>query len=211
MIAKLQNPAVAAALGIVLSIGLGVSLCIRVLNPLLERAAAAAAAGHEEIKVTPELKEKGWDFWTIEIDNLSNELKEEKARLRKQSELLDQRTVRLAAEEKELAKVRADVEAIRKEIADKVSEITADESKNLKALAQTYTSLTPRAAVAIFREMDDNTAVKILSLMKADVVGPIFEQMSQANGADGTPMARRAAMLSERLRLIKAAKQNPPS
>ena len=55
--------------------------------------------------------------------------------------------------------------------------------------------------------MDDTTAVKILSLMKADVVGPIFEQMSQTANTDGTPLARRAALLSERLRLMKAAKQ----
>jgi flagellar motility protein MotE (MotC chaperone) len=202
MIAKLQNPAVAAGLGLLLSVGVGVYVSTRALTPLLQQAVVA-----HETKAPGELKQKGWDFWTIEIDNLSNELKGERARLSKQSELLDQRAARLAAEEKELAKVRADVESLRKEIADKVIEITADESKNLRTLAQTYTNLTPRAAVAIFREMDDTTAVKILSLMKADMVGPIFEQMSQTAGTDGTPLARRAALLSEKLRLMKAAKQ----
>lgn len=206
MIAKLQNPAVAAILGLLLSVGVGAFVSLRALAPMIEQVAAA------QVKKPPtELKAKGWDFWTIEIDNLSNELKEERARLRKQSDLLDQRAARLAAEEKELGKVRSDVEALRKEIADKVIEITADESKNIRTLAQTYTALTPRAAVAIFREMDDTTAVKILSLMKADVVGPIFEQMSQTAGADGTPLARRAALLSEKLRLMKAAKQSSSS
>jgi hypothetical protein len=190
MIAKLQNPAVAAGLGLLLSVGVGVYVSTRALTPLLQQAVVA-----HETKAPGELKQKGWDFWTIEIDNLSNELKGERARLSKQSE------------QKELAKVRADVESLRKEIADKVIEITADESKNLRTLAQTYTNLTPRAAVAIFREMDDTTAVKILSLMKADMVGPIFEQMSQTAGTDGTPLARRAALLSEKLRLMKAAKQ----
>lgn len=200
MIAKLQNPMVAAALGLVLSVGLGVGLSWRALSEVVVRTAAAVPR-----KEPSELKRKGWDFWTIEIDNLSNELKEERVRLRKQSELLDQRAARLAAEEKEFAKLRADVEALRKQIAEKVIEITVDEAKNIRTLAATYTSLTPRGAVAILREMDDATAVKILSLMKPDVVGAIFEEMSRATGTD-TSLPRRAAMLSEKLRLMKANK-----
>ncbi|MCX6954716.1 MAG: hypothetical protein NTV51_21380 [Verrucomicrobia bacterium] len=206
MIAKLQNPAVGAAIGILLSIGVGASSAMRVLTPLMEKAVV-----HTDKKPPTDLKEKGWDFWTIEIDNLSNELKEERARLKKQAELMDQRAARLAAEEKELGKVRSDIETLRKEIADKVVEINADETKNLRTLAQTYASLTPRGAVAIFREMDDGTAVKILSLMKSDLVGPIFEEMSKTASPDGTPLARRAALLSEKLRLLKAAKQNASS
>jgi flagellar motility protein MotE (MotC chaperone) len=150
-------------------------------------------------------KAQGWDFWTIEIDNLASELKEEKARLAKQSELLDQRTARLGAEQQELDKVRASVEATQKEIGERVIEITADETKNLRTLAQTYTNLTPRAAVAIIREMDDVTVVKILALMKPDVVAPIFEEMSQASDKDGA-LPRRAAVLSEKLRLMKTVK-----
>lgn len=205
MIDKLQNPAVAAALGITLSVGLGASMAIRVLTPLMEKAVT------KHVKVLPpELKEKGWDFWTIEIDNLSNELKEERARLKKQAEQVDQRAARIAAEEKELSKLRSDVEALRKEIGEKIVEIKADEAKNLRTLSQTYATLTPRAAVAIIREMDDATAVKILSLMKTDIVGPIFEEMGKTLAPDGTPLARRAAVLSERIRLMKATKQTPP-
>jgi flagellar motility protein MotE (MotC chaperone) len=200
MIAKLQNPAVSAGLGLLLSVGLGVGLSWRTLNEVVIRAAAAVP-----VKEPSELKKKGWDFWTIEIDNLSNELKEERVRLRKQAELLDQRSARLGAEEKEFAKLRADVEALRKQIADKVIEITADEAKNIRTLASTYTNLTPRGAVAILREMDDATAVKILSLMKPEVVGQIFEEMSRVSGTD-TSLPRRAALLSEKLRLMKATK-----
>ena len=200
MIAKLQNPILAAAVSLLISVALGAGLCARALGPLLEQAAAARAK-----KPVTELKQKGWDFWTIEIDNLSNELKEERARLRKQADLLDQRAARLTAEEKELAKVRSDIDTLRREIADKVVEISADEAKNVRALAQTYTNLSPRAVVAIFKEMDDTTAVKILSLMKADVIGPIFEEMSKPAGPDAS-LARRAAVLSEKLRLMKAAK-----
>src|SRR5687767_7771196 len=151
MIAKLQHPISAAALGLLLSVGLGLGLSWRALNKIALQIAAAKPAANQPT----ELKKKGWDFWTIEIENLSNELKEEKGRLKKQAESLDQRSARLTAEEKEFAKLRADVEALRKQIADRVIEITADESKNIRSLAQTYTNLTPRGAVAILREMDD--------------------------------------------------------
>jgi len=196
MIAKLQNPILAAAVSLLISVALGAGVCARALGPLLEQAAAARAK-----KPVTELKQKGWDFWTIEIDNLSNELKDERGRLRKQSELLDQREVRMAAERKELAAIRGELDGMRHEIADKVITIRADEAKNLRSLAQTYTNLTPRAAVAIIREMDDVTAVKILYLMKPDVVGPIFEELSRTAGTDGT-LARRAAILSEKLRVM---------
>lgn len=200
MIGKLLHPLVVASLGLILSLGVGLGASWRSLTIVFEQAARARPKQQPS-----ELKRKGWDFWTIEIENLSNELKEERTRLKKQAETLDQRAARLAAEEKEFAKLRADVEALRKQIAEKVIEIAADEAKNLRTLAATYTNLTPRAAVAILREMDDTTVVKILSLMKADVVGPIFEEMSKTGGADG-PLARRAAVLSEKLRLMKSSK-----
>jgi len=202
MMTKLQNPIAAMAVSLVLSVVLGAALCWRAAAPLLELAAAA------QPKPVAPAKDKGWDFWTIEVENISADLKEERARLRKQAELQDQRAARLAAEEKELGKIRSDIEGLRKEIADKVIEITADESKNIRTLSQTYANLTPKAVVAIFREMDDMTAVKILSLMKPDVVGPIFEEMSRTQAPDGR-LARRAAILSEKLRLMKSAK--PPS
>lgn len=199
MITKLQNPLVAAALGFGLSLALGIASAYRVLGLLV----AQAAAVPEAKKLDPEVKRRGWDFWTIEIENLSNELKEEKARLRKQAEMIELRAGRLAAEEKELGKLRADIEAVRKDIADKIITISADEAVNLKKLAQTYATLSPRAVVAIIREMDDATVIKIFSLLKIDVVGPIFEEMSKTAGPEG-PLAKRAATLSEKLRLMKA-------
>ena len=199
---KLLNPVVVSVLGLGLSVGAGVALSWRALAPMIEAAAASPAV---TAKDTSELRRKGWDFWTIEIENLSSELKEERLRLRKQAEVLEQRAARLAAEEREFATLRASVEALRKQITDRVAEISADEAKNLRSLAQTYTSLTPRAAVVILRELDDTTAVKILSLMKPEAVGPIFEEMSKPS-ADDDSLARRAALLSEQLRLMKANK-----
>jgi flagellar motility protein MotE (MotC chaperone) len=198
----LRNPLVTAVAALVLAIAAGFYTFWREAGPLLvqalaEQARIAAAAPRPEI-------DKGWDFWTVQIESLANELKDGKAQLKKESEILDQREARIAAQERELAAMRSELEAMRKDLSDRIVGIRADEAKNLRSLAQTYSNLTPRAAVAIFREMDDATAVKILFLMKPDIVGPIFEEMSKTAGTDGT-LARRAAILSEKLRVMKAA------
>lgn len=199
MITKLQSPLVAALAGLLLSTALGLYLVWKAGETLV---AQAAIPPEKPLELETN---RGWDFWTIEIENLSAELRGERERQRQIADELDQRAARVAAEERELAKVRAELEAIRADLSSKIVELTAEETRNLKALAQTYSNLTPRAAVAIFRELDDVMAVKILSLMKPDVVGPIFEEMSRTPGDDGT-LATRAAELSNRLRLIKAAK-----
>jgi flagellar motility protein MotE (MotC chaperone) len=167
----------------------------------IERIVATSAA-HASPNVAASARSKGWDFWTVEIDNLSRELKDEKARVQKEEEGLDLRAARLAAERQELEKLRTELSTMHDEISAKVIEIQADESKNLRMLAQTYSSLTPHAAVAIIHELDDSTAVKILSLMKPDVIGPIFEDMAQGDPSGSN--AHRAAVLSEKIRLLKA-------
>ena len=195
----LHNPAIITLVALLAGLGAG----ILPLWTASKQLVAQALSGR--VVKSNHLKDQGWDFWTIEVDNLAAELKDEKARMAKLSEQLDLRAARLGAEQKELEKVRISIEATRKEIGDRVIEISADEQKNLRSLAQTYTNLTPRAAVAIIREMDDMTVVKILSMMKADVVAPIFEEMSKTADRDGV-LARRAAILSEKLRLMKSSK-----
>lgn len=114
---------------------------------------------------------------------------------------------RLASERLELERTRASLEIMRKQVEEFIteakrlqvkasSEEAAIETKNLKTLVQTYSNMSPKACVAILREMEDATAVKILSLMKVDVVASLFEEM--AKQAAGDPqMAKRAAKLSE--------------
>ena len=195
----IQNPAVVAALAVIFGVVAGILPLWRAGDRLVTQAMLT------HIQKAKAGKAQAWDFWTIEVDNLASELKDEKARLAKQQEVLDQRAARIAGEQQELEKVRINIEGMRKEIAEKVIEIQADESKNLRSLSQTYANLTPKAAVAIIREMDDVTVVKILSLMKPDVVAPIFEEMSKTSDRDGL-LSRRAAVISEKLRLIKSTK-----
>jgi flagellar motility protein MotE (MotC chaperone) len=199
----LRHPIVIAVVALCSGLGTGLFVYWRAATKIATALAEAKAEGKG---IHPE---KGWDFWTIEIDNLTSELKGEKEKIRAEYALLEQRTVQLAAERQELEKLRAVLEKMRQEITGRVTEISADEMKNLRTLSQTYSVITPKAAVAIMREMDDATVVKILSLMKPDVVSPIFDEMSHTADASGS-LAKRAATLSERLRLVKAAKSPAP-
>lgn len=200
MMTRVLTPLVSAVLGLLLSLGIGLGMTWQALNRVVDR--TIQQRSHREPN---ELQKKGWDFWTVEMSNLSAEVTENRQLLKKRAEELDQREERIKAAEKELAKARADIDALQKEISDRVIQISEDERTNLKKLSATFTNETPRAVVAIIREMDDTTAVKILSLMKPDVVGPIFEEMSKMSaGTDGS-LAKRAAVLSEKMRLMKSS------
>ncbi len=199
---KLANPIVVILLGLIFGVGTTMGVLMQASSKLLEGAAEVAKARRPVQTTEPE---KHWDFWTTEIENLANDLKEERALLKQRSEQLDQREARMQLELQELEKTRQQIEAMRTAIDQRLAEVTAGEATNLKKLAQTYSVLTPKAAVTIFREMDDTMVVKLLALMKPDVVGAIFEEISKQSASDPA-LAKRAAQLSERLRLIKVYK-----
>jgi flagellar motility protein MotE (MotC chaperone) len=214
MTARLPNPLIVAIAALLLAVAAAAGsfwlkadiVVANVLKSRREHLAVAAA------KVA-EVRAQGWDFWTIEVSNLETELRDEKLSVLKKEDQLAQQQARIAAERQELERVRSEILAMRQEIDDRVIAIRADENHNLRSLAQTYSTLTESSAtatVAIMREMDDNTVVKILSLMKSDVVGAIFEEMSKTPGPDGT-LSKRAALLSERLRLMKTAQVPAPT
>ena len=195
-----SNPLVLIVLGLVLGVGTGLGFFWTAAMPLVQQARAAKTQ-----HVTAGKPDAPWDFWTIEIENLANELKDVRAALKKREEEIVVREARLAAERQELAKQRGELEALRTEISSKMTEIQADELKNLKNLTQLYSNLTPKATLTIFNQMDDATVVKLLALMKTDVVGPLFEEMTKQAAGDPA-VAKRAALLTERLRLYKSTK-----
>jgi len=212
MIARLLSPVPAAAFALILALASGPAWFYFKTDKLLTQVMAARrtqAAAKVEVQVK---RAQGWDFWTIEMENLSTELKEEKKKLAERSDQLDQRAGRIAADRQELDRIRLDLENMRKQIDTRVISIRADEAKNLRSLASTYATLSATSAVSILKEMDDVTVVKILSLMKPDVVGPIFQVMATTPaGLDGSTLAKRAAVLSEKLRLMKAGVLPPGS
>jgi flagellar motility protein MotE (MotC chaperone) len=177
-------------------------------TPALVQSLLAGRPNKEEV-LRPKEARPPWDMWTPEIEKITAELKQQREALQTREQTVSQQEARLAAEQAELARTRKEIETQRAEISKLLTEVTVDEAKNLRSLSQTYAQLTPKAAVAIFTEMDDTTVVKILSLMKADTVGPIFEEMAK-DPSEKNSQSQRAAALSERLRLMKAKPATSP-
>ena len=158
------------------------------------------------------MAERMWGFKTEAVDDLVKELKTEIEKLDTDRKGVLAVQSQNAAEREDLDKVRAEIVGMRAEIDQQVVEIQERELKNLKTLAQTYSAMNPSAVVAIFRELDENMSVKVLSFMKADRVGPILGEMSKgADVATGEPMAKRAARITDKLRLLKPLKKETAS
>ncbi|HKB92204.1 MAG TPA: hypothetical protein VKC60_16935 [Opitutaceae bacterium] len=197
----LRNPLLIATLALLLGTGTGSYWFWRQASA----AVSAVAANRHVIEEEKTTKEAPFGFWTAEIENIVSDLKQEKTMLLKRREEMDQREARYAAERTELDKLRKDIEVMRNEISHQLIDVSNDEAKNLRTLSQTYSSLTPKAVVMLFKDMDDDTVVKLVSIMKTDVAAPIFEEMAK-QGINDPKISKRAAELSEKLRMLKSTK-----
>lgn len=190
-----------ALLGILLGLGTTAGVILLHKDALSHGPSAAAAVGGPQLPL-PANAPRDWVFWTDEINKLAADLKEERDTLDERERGLDLIEKRLAGERDELGKARAELEGMRHEVTDRIPKIEASEVTNVKNLAKTYSSMKPADAVAVLREMDDPSIVKILASMKADIIGAIFQEMTKVKDGD-TTLAARAARLSEQLRLVQ--------
>lgn len=157
---------------------------------------------HKAVVITREEPEAyEWGFSSDYITQLKEELENRLVALEVREQELDDYKGRLEADRLEIEDIKKQVELMRDELMDGVVKLEADEQENLKRLAKTYATLTPDAAVSIFKELDDSTVVKILFFMKTDTVGAILQEMATANGATADEL-RRAAKISDMLRLF---------
>ncbi len=196
----LRSGWVLALMGGVLSLGTTTAL----LLPELDGFKEGKVLPPEKTEVPPRL----WSFKTDAMDELIKELGAERAILADEQKSAMMLQSQAAAERAELEQKRAEIQMLRDKIDQRVVEIEEHEIRNLKTLAQTYSAMNAAAAVAIFRELDENTAVKILATMKVDRVGPILGEMAKSPDRTGEEtMARRAARITDKLRLLKPAKK----
>jgi flagellar motility protein MotE (MotC chaperone) len=137
-----------------------------------------------------------WSFFNPELEQLITELNKEKAALAARESQLKQWESRLQTERQEINSITQAVHQLQQEFDKNVVRVRDEESPNLKRLARTYTAMEPESAVAIFRQMEDPTLVKILLCMKDTDTAPILAALAKTGEAD----AKRTAALSERLR-----------
>ncbi len=173
-------------------------------GPSAEEIAAQQAADAAAAAPPPVI----WSFKTAAIDELITELKNERQSIIEEQKDLASLSSQVTAERQEVERVKGEVARMRQELEARIVEVSENERDNLKKLVSTYTVMAPASAVLILRELDEDTVVKILSAMKADRVSLILGEMARIvdKSTDEAP-ARRAARISDKLRLMKALKK----
>ena len=189
MIKLLTSPWTATAVSVVIYLGATVAFWKTPAVPLPQ--APVESAAHE--------KRNGpsWDFINPEADQLIAELKAEKKSMGKKEQELNDLMARLQAERSELNVVTQSVRQLQSDFDQNVLRISEEETANLKKLAKVYADMDPATAAKILEEMDDSSIIKIMVFMKDVETAAIWEALAK----QGQPQAKRAALLSDRIRL----------
>jgi flagellar motility protein MotE (MotC chaperone) len=167
--------------------------------------AATEAKAAEVAAPPPQL----WSFKTNAVDELIAELKKERDAIIEEQKDLAAMSSQVTAERQEVEKVKNEILRLRKDLESRIVEVNEFERDNLKRLVQTYMVMPPAGAVLILRELDEDSVVKILSQMKTDRVALILGEMARiVDKSSDEPPARRAARISDKLRLMKALKKD---
>jgi flagellar motility protein MotE (MotC chaperone) len=155
------------------------------------------AAAESEMVESSRPAEPSWNFRNPEITQLVLDLSREREAVTQRQAQLDELASRLQAERQELNQVTQNVFRMQREFDRNVLRIRDEETANLKKLAKIYATMSPDGATTILKEMEEEQIVKIMVFMKENETAPILETLAKS----GTDQAKRAALISERLRL----------
>lgn len=193
MISLLQSSWMVALVGGLLYLGTTFAL--------LKPAHFAGVQAHREpVKYKPG-EDPSWKFSNPEFDQLVNELKRERDALAVRTQELQELQSRLATERQELSSITQAVHQLQIEFDRSVIRFKAQEAENSKKQLKVVVGMSPEGAAAMLGEMPDEDVVKLMSLMKPDEAGAILDAMSRS----GSPGAKRAAMLTDRMRRVLPA------
>lgn len=166
------------------------------------------------VEVAPVVDEKPvppqtvFSFHTNELVEMVEDLKKQKQKILEEQKDVKALAARTMADRQEVEKIRQEIKDLRSDLDKRVVEVQQEEVKNLEVLASTYTAMPPTAAVAILKEMEEDQVVKILAAMKAKAVASILSEMGRAIDKSGEEsVARRAARITDKLRLMKNGKR----
>jgi flagellar motility protein MotE (MotC chaperone) len=139
-----------------------------------------------------------WKFHNPDIDQWISQIKTEREALAVREQDLKEWEARLAAESREIAAVTQAVSRTQADFDKRVLLFTDQQKDNVKKQLKVIADMSPDGAAAMFNELADDEAARILYSLKPDVAGAILDAMSKTGGAP----AKRAAALAERMKEI---------
>ncbi|MDP0499629.1 MAG: hypothetical protein Q7P63_05965 [Verrucomicrobiota bacterium JB022] len=197
----LNNTWVLAMVGLVINLGVVMGTIYMKREAYLPH----PSEGEEGHVVKPEKNTP--EYWTFEFtqfDEMRRELDAREVEVDKRERELAERKAAIAAEMTELSDFRASLANERSSLTKILKEVSAEEEKNLKFLASTYSQMPPEQVVPILAEMPDEQVVKLLLQMKPDTIGAIFAAMVNTDNASGK-QAQRVAYFSQELMRYRRA------
>ena len=142
-----------------------------------------------------------WNYATNIIDELRVEYEDEASALdQERSELLNLRK-QIQSELEELAKLRKEIDALSESVSQEFTSIETAELDNLKRLAKVYEEMKPVPVVELFKQMELDLVVKLMSQISPASASKILAEMS--NAAQGPETLRTAVQITEELRKLK--------
>jgi flagellar motility protein MotE (MotC chaperone) len=157
--------------------------------------------GQVTVTAKPQLApgdDPSWKFHNPDIDQWISQIKTEREALAVREQDLKEWEARLAAESREIAAVTQAVSRTQADFDKRVLLFTDQQKDNVKKQLKVIADMSPDGAAAMFNELADDEAARILYSLKPDVAGAILDAMSKTGG---TP-AKRAAALTERMKEI---------
>jgi len=172
--------------------------------------AAAPAPSSKEVEARKQFVY--WNFRTTEINKMILDLADQRASVQKREEAVVSDEARIVSERKENDRIRDEINRTRKELSNYIVELKSDEAAHLKEQVAILTNMSPENVVSVFNEKSDQDVVKILALMKPDLVAQILEaMMAQAPEANKPTPQKRAATLLDMLKRLRQTQDAAPA
>ncbi|WP_409305425.1 MotE family protein [Peribacillus sp. SCS-155] len=120
------------------------------------------------------------------LNELESTIETQKTEMEKMESIIDSR-------DQQIQRNEAEKQQLEKELEDIRTAQTKTETE-LKAIIQTYETMSPKKSAPILTQLAEDESIKILSNMKADTLASIFEQMAPE---DAARLTKRLSDVSE--------------
>lgn len=156
-------------------------------------------------------KDQPVDKWVVpqkvaeELDGWRKELEEREKKVLAQDADILRRNNLIKAEQESLAKERARLNSIQKEIESRLIVVSQAEVTNIEQIAQLYSTMKPAEAAGIIRQLPDEQIAKLFAIMKSTKSAKLLEIWGRTFPDDRERLAR----ISDQMMMVLKSEEQP--